>query len=235
MRKSMLAKTILIFGVVALCANAQQAMGQGSGSSRTQSQQGSGTSRTQQQQAGSSASRGSQSVPESRRPPTTAQFAATFWNFLNNPKTPYKKWGSPGKADFQGPREVPKGVATPHGNVGQSFVNNIANRDLKGLPMNSVFAREEYADDGKTLRFISVMYRSKGFDPKHSDWYYLLYNPDGSLVKTRTAQGEKMVAGRVQSCIDCHQKAKGNDFVFSNIRLTKEAAPKPPAGSGSSR
>ncbi len=231
-------KTTVVLAIFFLAGAGGDAMAQGSGSSRAA--QGSGSSRAVQ--GGSSPSnRGNPSNPSARRPPTTAQFAASFWGFLNNPKTPYRKWGSPGRKKRQGVHTGPSGqLATPHSDVGQTYLNSIVNRDLKGVPLNSVFTREEYSADGQTLENITVMYRSKGVDPANGDWYWMMYNPNGSLVKMRTNQGELEIAGRVQHCIDCHRKAGGNDFVFMNdgplnVRPSAGAPRAAPAGSGSSR
>ena len=66
------------------------------------------------------------------------------------------------------------------------------------------------------MKDITVMYRSKGADPQHGDWYWLKYLPDGSIARTPEKEGKKAIAGKVASCIECHSKAGGKDLVYSN-------------------
>ena len=63
---------------------------------------------------------------------------------------------------------------------------------------------------------ITVMYRTRGFDPQHNDWYWVKYNPDGTVARTPAAKGSKRISGKFKSCIDCHSGAKGDDFYFAN-------------------
>jgi len=65
------------------------------------------------------------------------------------------------------------------------------------------------------------MYRSKGADPQHNDWYWLKYLPNGSIARTSEKEGKKPIAGKVASCIDCHSKAAGKDLAYSNDPATK--------------
>lgn len=49
--------------------------------------------------------------------------------------------------------------------------------------------------------------RQRGFDPAHGDWEYFYFeNP---------AQIE---SGKISSCVECHQTAKGTDYVFGSWR-----------------
>ena len=92
---------------------------------------------------------------------------------------------------------------------------------------------ENYFQD-QSLKTISVMYRTTGFNPDGNDWYWIEYNPDGSVVRSAakdnekqnlirnvslTASPKRMIMGKVSNCIQCHRSAAGNDFVFSNDRL----------------
>jgi len=60
------------------------------------------------------------------------------------------------------------------------------------------------------------MYRSKGYDPDNNDWYYVKYQPDGTVAMTPPEKGNQPIQGRFQSCIECHSSADGGDFVFAN-------------------
>ena len=173
--------------------------------------QGSGSSRIAPPRSSTPSSRTDRSVPATPRPPTTTEFAASFWKDLHKPNATSRRWGSSGKTSL---RESD----APHGTVGQTFLNDLANRNLKQLPTGSVLVREEYAADGRTLRNISVMYRAKAADPKNGNWYWMLYQPDGKLARTPAKEGNREIAGRVARCIECHRQAAGNDFVFLNDR-----------------
>jgi hypothetical protein len=164
--------------------------------------QGSGSSRT--------------APPRETRPPTPEEFHDGFWRYLNRNEAPYKKWaGVPGKTGMQ------KGEG-PHGEFTKTYLNKVAAEDFEKLPLGAILVTENYDKDKKTLQGITVMYRSKGADPKRNDWYWLRYLPNGSIARTSEKEGKKPIAGKVASCIDCHTKAGGSDFVFSN-----DAEPEP--------
>ena len=63
---------------------------------------------------------------------------------------------------------------------------------------------------------LTVMYRSRGYEPKHDDWYWIKYNADGAVDKAPREMGGMPLAGRVGVCIDCHSGAEGKDFIFAN-------------------
>jgi hypothetical protein len=60
------------------------------------------------------------------------------------------------------------------------------------------------------------MYKTNGYNPKAGDWYWVKYNPDGSVASKSTDAGDVMLSGRVNGCINCHGDADGGDFVFFN-------------------
>jgi hypothetical protein len=165
---------------------------------------------------GSGSSRAS--PPRETRPPTPEEFHVGFWKYLNRTESPYKKWaGLPGKSGMQ------KGE-DPHGEFTKTYLNKVVADDFDRLPLGAIVVTENYEKDKKTLKDITVMYRSKGADPKHNDWYWLKYLPNGSIARTSEKEGKKPIAGKVASCIDCHTKAGGSDFLFSN---DAEPEPKP--------
>src|SRR5579872_2797833 len=158
-------------------------------------------------QEGSGSSRAA--PPRATRPMTPDEFYASFWKHLNKQDSPYKKWESlPGKKGLRGSKE-------PHGDFVQTFSNKTATDKPDVLPYGSILVTENY-DKDKKLTDITVMYRSKGADPQHGDWYWLKYRPDGSIARTPEKEGKKAIAGKVSSCIDCHSKAGGRDLVYSN-------------------
>ncbi|MBI3863076.1 MAG: cytochrome P460 family protein [Planctomycetia bacterium] len=162
----------------------------------TSAQEGSGSSRSSPQRA--------------TRPMTPDEFYQSFWKHLNKQENPYKKWGSlPGRKDI-------RAGTTPHGEFLRIYANKIAIDDPKGLPYGSILVTENYGADQETLKDITVMYRSKGAAPQQGDWYWLKYQPDGTIARTPEKEGKKAIAGKVTSCIECHSKAGGKDLVYSN-------------------
>lgn len=149
------------------------------------------------------------------RPPTTEEFARSLWDFLVRPQSPYTQWMPlPGKEGF-------RGVPGPHGPSVRLYANAVAQGDPKGLPVTSILVLEDYAADRKTRTGINILYRVQGYDPKNGDWYWMKYLENGTLVRAQPGEGGLPLAGRVTACIDCHRKAGGNDFVFSNDPTAK--------------
>lgn len=149
------------------------------------------------------------SPPRQARPQTPAEFQQSFWKHITV-ASPYREWARLA-ADEQDPRPAEK----PHGPWVKTYANAVAAKNPARLEYGSVIVNEEYDDDKATLKAVSVMYCSKGSDPSHYDWYWLKYSPDGTVMRAPADQGGKAIAGKVQSCIQCHQKAKA-DLVFSN-------------------
>ena len=156
---------------------------------------------------GSGSSRSTPSRPA--RPQTTQEFADSLWRFIVRPQSPYTKWAT---VPISKVEHAEKG----HGANPKIYANPTAMQDLSAPPQGSIFVIDDYADDGKTRNNVSIMYRAKGSDPEHNDWYWLRYLPDGSIARTDDTPGAKPIAGKVKSCIECHDKAGGKDWVFSN-------------------
>ncbi len=168
-------------------------------------------------------------------------FETQFWNFLigNN----YKQWApGPGQdGDFYTGQ-------SPHGALLKMYINRAAASDVKGLKIGSVIVLENYLAD-RSLKTISVMYRTEGFNPSANDWYWIEYKPDGSVVEAEeeidiaAAEAEssataevksssmKLVSttkpklmGKASSCIACHRKAEGDDYSFFNDNIQQNTA-----------
>jgi hypothetical protein len=143
--------------------------------------------------------------PRATRPQTQNEFYNTFWEYIVKKDAAYNTWKvmSRGIAD--------ESIENPHGSDSVSYANKVAVDDPKSLPVGSILVREDY-DKGKRLS-ISVLYRVKDYDKQHGNWYWIKYLEDGSVARNAD---KKSIAGRVASCIECHTKAGGRDFVFSN-------------------
>lgn len=163
---------------------------------------------------GSGSSRSTTSRPA--RPQTTKEFADSLWRFIVRPQAPYTTWEIlPIRKNVVSGTEGDR----PHGPTPKVYskpelVQDL--RDLSALPFGSILVIEDYSPDGKTRNSISIMYRVKGTDPEHNDWYWMRYLPNGSLATIDGNPVGKPMAGKVKSCIDCHDKAGGKDLVFTN-------------------
>lgn len=137
--------------------------------------------------------------------PAAAPFDERFWQYLR--ELHYENW-----APFPGTDGDFTEGQSPHGAFVKSYINRLAAGNPKDPAAGSIVVKENYGKDKKTLMAITVMYRSKDYDPEHGDWYWIKYEPDG---RTSQMQGMK-VAGRVSMCSDCHSQANGSDYLFSN-------------------
>ncbi len=114
----------------------------------------------------------------------------------------------------------------PHGKILRSYFT-VAEVDGEFYP---VIVKDNYGGEGADLNTVSenpgkyllsvtmMVKREKGYDEDDQNWFWVKYNPDGSV-----AQNEKGVelAGRVAKgmntgCISCHATAKGGDFFYGN-------------------
>lgn len=131
-----------------------------------------------------------------------------LWDWLQ--KSNYRSWkGVNGTSPDYQPGE------SPHGALIKTYVDKVAARDLNTPPHRGVIVKENYSPD-KKLMAITVMQRSKGYDPEHQDWYYAKYTPDGKIATTPPEMKSMPIAGRFGMCIECHSAAGGDDFLFFN-------------------
>ena len=135
-------------------------------------------------------------------------FEQKLWSYLIRGK--YRNWAPvPGKSDamYEGER--------PHGAFLKMYLNRKAAGSPKELPNGSIVIKENY-NPQKALAAVTVMYKTAGYNPKAGDWYWVKFNPDGTVANKPTPAGSVRLAGRVGGCIDCHSGADGNDFAFFN-------------------
>ncbi len=145
-------------------------------------------------------------APRATRPQTPDEFHSAFWSHIVKPGAAYNTWKALAR------EKTDDGVENPHSTVSQTYANKVAADDPKNLPIGSVLVREDYDDKRKRLS-ISVMYRVKAYDKDHGNWYWIKYLENGAVAR---GKDNKPVAGKVASCSDCHAKATGKDFAFSN-------------------
>ena len=126
----------------------------------------------------------------------------SVYNYINDTSryTEWKMW--PGKQALYPGTE-------PHGMLLTTYVTDGAFSAIDGkkgsIPDGSIIVKENYMPD-ETLAAVTVMYKVKGFDPDHNDWFWLKYAPDGTIE----------VSGRVQDCYSCHGAQQDNDYIFTS-------------------
>jgi len=136
-------------------------------------------------------------------------FEQKFWNYIVRAK--YRNWAPvPGKSDAMYEGE------SPHGAYLKMYLNRTAAGSPSALPTGSIVIKENYGRDQRTLMAVTAMYKNKGYSESTGDWYWVKFNPDGTVATKSTDNGEKRLAGRVQGCIQCHDGADGDDYVFFN-------------------
>ena len=97
---------------------------------------------------------------------------------------------------------------SPHGAHLKLYANDIAyNAAKNGMPMpdGAILVKENYGKDKSTLMAITPMYKASGYNPGAGDWFWAKYGPDGKA----------MAAGKIDSCISCHEQMGGGDYVVT--------------------
>jgi hypothetical protein len=100
---------------------------------------------------------------------------------------------------------------SPHGAHLKLYANEAAYEAAKNgrsMPDGAILVKENYGKDKETLKAITPMYKSDGYNTEAGDWFWAKLGPDG----------EAMAAGKVQSCIACHEQMGGGDYVVTEVR-----------------
>lgn len=148
---------------------------------------------------------------------TGQEIAEALWQQLSTEdySTENDQWTRwPGKKGKHLPDSTLIG-ADPHiGPVAfQTFCNSIAISGLntKTFPLanKSIIVKENYTISGTdtTLAAITAMLKKKEFDADNNDWFWVKYNPDGSIA----------ASGKVDGCINCHGGASATDFLWTRL------------------
>lgn len=71
-----------------------------------------------------------------------------------------------------------------------------------------------YSNPSATLAGYAVMAkREAGYDPEHKDWFWVVFNPDGSVLEHQgVAIAGRADTGDTRGCIGCHVKKGGSDL-----------------------
>ena len=141
-------------------------------------------------------------LAQAKKGGAVAATGASVWDYLK--KQAYaKNWKMwPGTTPmYQGPE--------PHGAFLTTYVNDVALKSIGGkkgkFADGAIIAQDNFSKD-KKLKFISVMYKVKGYNAKEEDWFWAQNKPDGRIE----------AEGKVDECIKCHVAQKGNDYVYTS-------------------
>lgn len=75
------------------------------------------------------------------------------------------------------------------------------------------------ADRRKWLKIVTMMVqREPGYDPENRNWFWVKFNPDGSIMKNEKGMplAGRVAKGMNKGCISCHSQAAGGDYLYSN-------------------
>ena len=167
----------------------------------------------------------SQSSPSSDTQPLVSEVAASFTNYQQitktvvfvNPELAMLCRGA-SKAEVEAAR-IKFG---PHANTGiLIYMNKLAadafTTNANAFPVGAVIVKQKtihgYTDkDGKRVHerdngVGGMVKRPSGYDAKHGDWEYFYFE-----------DAAKIESGRISSCVQCHDSAKGKDYVFGTWR-----------------
>lgn len=148
-----------------------------------------------------------QSGTRGQAPVQKESFESRIWTYLGN--VCYHQW-SPAldNGDFQQSE-------APHGALVKTYMNRVAAGNPKTLPNGSMIIKENFSPD-KKLMAITVMYKTKDYNPEAGDWYWVKFDPKGNVAQMDTPRGKMQIAGKAKGCIECHSGADGGDYAFFN-------------------
>lgn len=142
---------------------------------------------------------------QATRPDTTG---AALWAHLQEARYRENWTLWPGKGRFYTGRE-------PHGMLLTTYLNPAAARALESgasrMPDGAIIVKENYMPDS-TLAAVTVMYKVRGYNSEHNDWFFTKHLPSGEL--DRMPNGMAM-QGRLPGCQNCHGARAANDYIFT--------------------
>jgi hypothetical protein len=96
---------------------------------------------------------------------------------------------------------------SPHGKFHEVYINATLATALpiasKTAPNGSIIVKENFTAD-KKLSNVTVMAKVSGYNPEDGDWFWAKYDPEGKVI----------VEGEVETCYQCHEGVKDNDYAI---------------------
>ena len=121
--------------------------------------------------------------------------SAAVWKYITE-VSPYREWGQ--FPDHMGMR---KGKS-PHGALHEVYVNEAGLTKGTPKPEGAMVVKDNF-NSGEKLKFITVMYKVKGYNPSAGDWYWVEYSPEG-----------KVLVEGPGSCAGCNAKRADYDYIM---------------------
>ena len=95
----------------------------------------------------------------------------------------------------------------PHGSFHRIYINSILRDalpcEIKTVPEGGIIVKENF-DSERRLGKVSVMAKIKGYNPEAGDWFWALFQADGTVI----------AAGKPKGCIECHAAVEENDYIL---------------------
>lgn len=121
----------------------------------------------------------------------------SIWKYITKEK-PFTEWSF--WPDHQGTHAS----NAPHAPKHKIYVNKQA-LDSEQPPMKNGSMVVKYnLSPADEIKAITLMYKVEGYNPEAGDWFWVQYSPTGEVHK----------AGKPKSCIGCHTKQAGNDYIL---------------------
>ena len=104
--------------------------------------------------------------------------------------------------------EIPKthGSYVPDTPEQKTYANNHALESTTHPLNNGAMVAKYNLSPANEIKAISIMYKSKGYNPSAGDWFWVEYDPDGKILKE----------GKVETCIKCHSAAADRDYLLAH-------------------
>lgn len=146
------------------------------------------------------------------------KFAKDAWKAMGDySKWPIKSRVTPGKTPHGAFIRMYYSMVSVDGKPYHVIVkDNFMGKDAEGNELNP---RAITRSGKKHLAAVTVMVqREAGYDSDNNDWFWVKYNPDGSIAQNdkKMSLAGRVAKGMDMGCIACHKGAKDNDYLFFN-------------------
>ena len=123
--------------------------------------------------------------------------AEAVWKYITE-KNAFTDW------DFWPDHQGTYPSAAPHAPKHKIYVNKQA-LDSTMLPMQDRSMVVKYnLSPADKVKAVTIMYKVKGYNPDAGDWFWAKYSPTGEVEE----------AGKVKTCIGCHNAKADNDYIL---------------------
>ena len=130
-------------------------------------------------------------------------------------------WAHIQEEDYQDSWELWPGLGElyqgnpPHGALLTTYVNEVVLRALNAgqtnMPAEAIVIKENYMPN-RELAAVTVMYKRRGYNGDHNDWFFAKFLPDGTLDQMPNGMA---MEGRLPGCQACHIAKRDADYLYS--------------------